>query len=146
MSKTYGLPGLRIGWVATRNAARYRRMEIPKGYTTICDSATGEFLAEIALRHRERIARRNRDFLSANPRILDGFLSRHADRFAWVRPAAGTVAFPRRLSGDAEAFCHEVVATKGVLLLPGFAFDDTGNHFRIGFGRADLPRAIARME
>lgn len=49
MSKIYGLAGLRIGWVATRNEEIYRKMAALKDYTTICNSAPSEFLAELAL-------------------------------------------------------------------------------------------------
>lgn len=146
MSKTYGLPGLRIGWVATRNAKIYARMALLKDYTTICNSAPSEFLAELALRHRQKLAQRNLDIIKSNLAVLDGFFSRHAELFTWVRPKAGPIAFPRLVRGDVEVFCEELVNRVGVLLLPGTIYDDEGNHFRIGFGRKNLPEAIARVE
>ncbi|MCI0395645.1 MAG: aminotransferase class I/II-fold pyridoxal phosphate-dependent enzyme [Chloroflexi bacterium] len=146
MSKTYGLPGLRIGWIATHDAELYARMATLKDYTTICNSAPSEFLAGLALRHREKLARRNLDIITANLAILDDFFARHDDRFAWIRPQAGPIAYPRLLNEDAESFCHDLVTTAGVLLLPGAVYDDPGNHFRIGFGRRNLPEAIARLE
>lgn len=146
MSKTYGLPGLRIGWVATHNTMVYERMAALKDYTTICNSAPSEFMSELALRHRGALARRNLELVEQNLELLDTFFAWHADRFAWVRPHAGPIAFPRLLHGDVDAFCHEAVTGAGVLLLPGTLFDDTGNHFRIGFGRANMPQALARLE
>jgi aspartate/methionine/tyrosine aminotransferase len=149
LSKTYGLPGLRIGWVATQDAALLAKMAALKDYTTICNSAPSEFLAELALRHRQTLAGRNLDIIARNLSVLDGFFARHAGRFTWVRPKAGPIAFPRLLSplnGGIEAFCHDLVTRAGVLLLPGTVYEDAGDHFRIGFGRATLPQAVARLE
>jgi aspartate/methionine/tyrosine aminotransferase len=146
MSKTYGLPGLRIGWIATRNAEVYDGMAALKDYTTICNSAPSEFLAELALRHRKALAERNLRIITRNLAVLDEFFARHADRFAWQRPKAGSIGFPRLLGADVDAFCKALVKSVGVLLSPGTLYDDNGNHFRIGFGRRNLPEAIGRLE
>ncbi|MFB3818010.1 MAG: aminotransferase class I/II-fold pyridoxal phosphate-dependent enzyme [Candidatus Methylomirabilales bacterium] len=146
MSKTYGLPGLRIGWVATRNSAILERMAALKDYTTICASAPGEFLAEVALRHREVLTKRNRRIIRDNLRLLDDFLASHADRFSWERPKAGPIGFPRLLGGSADRFCQAAVREAGVLLLPGSVYDDPGEHFRIGFGRRNFEEGLARLE
>lgn len=146
MSKTYGLAGLRLGWIATKNEQIYNRIAELKDYTTICTSAPSEFLAELALRHREEIVARNLRIITENLAILDGFFARHGDLFSWVRPTAGSIAFPRLLRGDVEAFCRAAVEEAGVLLLPGTVFDDAGNHFRLGFGRRSLPAAVERLE
>jgi aspartate/methionine/tyrosine aminotransferase len=150
-SKTYGLAGLRIGWIATHNAELYRRMAALKDYTTICNSAPSEFLAELALRHRVSLAARNRTIIQRNLALLDAFFARHADRFAWQRPDAGPIAFPKLLEAQpggepVEAFCDALVRGASVLLLPGTLYGHPGNHFRIGFGRANLPRALERLE
>ncbi len=146
MSKTYGLPGLRIGWIATRNAKIYDGMAALKDYTTICNSAPSEFLAELALRHRKTLAERNLEIIVNNLKVLDQFFTRHADRFVWQRPQAGSIGFPRLLGMDVDTFCKALVKSAGVLLLPGTLYDDNGNHFRIGFGRRNLPEAVARLE
>ena len=146
MSKTYGLPGLRIGWIATRNAEIYGKMAALKDYTTICNSAPSEFLAELALRHRDALAERSLEIITDNLKVLDQFLDRHAALFAWQRPQAGSIGFPRLLGEDVEAFCEALVKSVGVLLLPGTLYEDDGNHFRIGFGRKNMPEAIERLE
>jgi aspartate/methionine/tyrosine aminotransferase len=146
MSKTYGLPGLRIGWIATRNAEVYNRMAALKDYTTICNSAPSEFLAELALRHRKALAERNLVIIAGNLKVLDQFFAHHADRFVWQRPQAGSIGFPSLIGEDVNDFCKDLVEKAGVLLLPGTLYDDNGNHFRIGFGRKNLPEAIARLE
>jgi aspartate/methionine/tyrosine aminotransferase len=146
MSKAYGLAGLRIGWVATRNAALRERMAALKDYTTICCSAPSEFLAELALRHREHLVQRNLGIIRRNLALLDGFFARHAGRFDWVRPHAGPIAFPRLSGEHVENFCERVRERAGVLLLPGTLYDHPGNHFRLGFARLNLPEALVRLE
>ena len=146
MSKTYGLAGLRIGWIATRNADIYKKMAILKDYTTICNSAPGEFLAELALRHRQKLVERNMRIIADNLAVLDAFFARQGDRFAWQRPKAGAIGFPRLVGEDVVQFCETLVSAAGVLLLPGTLYDDGGNHFRIGFGRQNLPEALAQLE
>jgi aspartate/methionine/tyrosine aminotransferase len=56
------------------------------------------------------------------------------------------MAFPRLRKGDVEDFCDRLVKQAGVLLLPGSIYDDSGNHFRLGLGRKNLPQAVARLE
>jgi aspartate/methionine/tyrosine aminotransferase len=147
MSKALGLAGLRIGWLACRDADLLRRCMAFKDYTTICNSAPSEVLALIALRAKEQVLARSRDILTANLALLDAFFARHADTFHWVRPRAGSVAFPRLLREVPVArFTQELVEREGVLLLPGDVYDFPGNHFRLGLGRTNLPDALSRLE
>jgi aspartate/methionine/tyrosine aminotransferase len=145
MSKTYGLPGLRIGWTATHNTAIAARMAELKDYTTICSSAPSEFLAETALRHAEELAGQSRAIIKANLGLLDSFFARSADLFSWQRPKAGPVAFPRFLPGDADELCRGLLESQGVLLAPGAHFGGPAGHFRIGFGRRNMPEALAGL-
>lgn len=145
-SKTYGLAGLRIGWIATKNKKIYDSMAWLKDYTTICNSAPSEFLAEVAMRNRGKLAERNLGIIKNNLEVMDDFFARHADLFSWIRPQAGSMGFPKLLKGDIEDFCDKVVREVGVLLLPGTMYDDTGNHFRVGLGRKNLPQAVERLD
>ncbi len=145
LSKTYGLPGLRIGWIATHHAGLYAGMAMLKDYTTICNSAPSEFLAELALRHRAALAQRNVGIIQSNLKLLDEFFGEHGDLFEWMRPGAGPISFPKYKGGSVEEFCHELVTRKRVLLLPGTVFADEENHFRLGFGRKNMPEALARL-
>jgi aspartate/methionine/tyrosine aminotransferase len=146
MSKTYGLAGLRIGWIATHNAPVYARMAALKDYTTICSSAPSEYLSELALRQRGQIAERNLQIIHNNLSLLDAFFTARADHFEWVRPKAGPIAFPRLIGENVEQFCHQLVTSSGVLLLPGTMYDHPGNHFRLGFARKNMPQALAQLE
>jgi aspartate/methionine/tyrosine aminotransferase len=116
-----------------------------KDYTTICNSAPSEFLAEVAMRNRHKLVERNLGIIKANLTVIDEFFSRHADLFSWVRPQAGSMGFPKLLMGTIEDFCDKLVKEAGVLLLPGTMYDDTGNHFRVGLGRRNLPQAVERL-
>lgn len=144
-SKTYGLAGLRIGWIATKNQDVYQKMAALKDYTTICNAAPSEFLAEVALRNRHQLIRRNMDIINYNLKIVDQLFAQCCDLFEWVRPRAGSMGFPKLRQGDVDEFCDQLVKNAGVLLLPGTMYGDTGNHFRLGFGRKNLPQAIARL-
>jgi aspartate/methionine/tyrosine aminotransferase len=146
LSKSHGLAGLRIGWSCTRDVELYERMAALKDYLSICNSALSEFLAELALRHDAALTKRVRDITTRNLALLDAFFARHSQPFAWRRPRAGTTAFPRYLGGSAEAFCARAVREAGVLLLPSTIFDAGDEHIRFGYGRADLPEALATLE
>jgi aspartate/methionine/tyrosine aminotransferase len=147
MSKSFALAGLRIGWLATRDRELLDRCARFKDYTTICSAAPSEILALIGLRARDRVVARSRAIVLANLARLDGFFADHGDRLAWIRPRGGSIGFPRLLGSESiEAFSARLVEREGVLLLPGSAFEHPGNHFRIGFGRDDLPEALAGLE
>jgi aspartate/methionine/tyrosine aminotransferase len=146
ISKTYGLPGLRIGWLATRDPALRETFASLKDYTTICSSAPSELLTALALRHREALTERNRSLVAHNLPLLDALFARFRRRFDWVRPTAGPIGFPRIEipGGDVDDFCRSL-ARAGVLLLPGTVYDEP-RHVRVGFGRSDLPEALELLE
>ncbi|MEV7026371.1 aminotransferase class I/II-fold pyridoxal phosphate-dependent enzyme, partial [Kitasatospora sp. NPDC093558] len=117
-SKSLGLPGLRIGWIACRDRELRSRLERAKHYTTICNAAPSEVLARIAIKARERILARNRAVIDANLPQFDAFFAEFADLFEWRAPAGGCVAYPRYLGADGvEEFCTRLVEQAGVLLL-----------------------------
>ena len=99
-----------------------------------------------ALRHKQKLVDRNLEIISNNLPTLDQFFKRHSDHFAWQRPQAGAIGFPRLIGKDVDQFCKDLVEATGVLLLPGSLYEDSGNHFRIGFGRQNFPEALERLE
>lgn len=147
MSKTYGLAGLRIGWIATHNREIYQAMAAFKDFTSICSSAPSEFLATLALRNREKIIQRNRAILAANIELCNSFFSSHADFFNWTVPKGGSTAFPSlKQAVDVEEFCINLVNQQGVLLLPSTYFDYGNKNFRIGLGRKNFPTCIEKLD
>ena len=103
MSKTYGLPGLRLGWLASRDRTALASIVDLKHYTTICSSAPSELLSALALRHRDALAERNRAIVLANLPLLDAFLERHAALLSWTRPDSE----PDRLPAAARGRGHD---------------------------------------
>ncbi len=148
MSKSFAMAGLRIGWLASHDRTLLARVAAFKDYTTICSSGPSEILAIIGLRARDRVLERSRDIVLGNLTHLDGFFERWPDAFTWVRPRAGSIGYPRLIApgADLDDWAARLVETEGVLLLPGSRFGRPGNHFRIGFGRTDLPDGLARLE
>jgi aspartate/methionine/tyrosine aminotransferase len=148
MSKSFAMAGLRIGWLATHDRDLLARCAAFKDYTTICSSAPSEVLALIALRARDIVLARSRSIVAGNLERLDDFFADWPDRFTWVRPRAGSVGFPRLTAPGIgiDAWSAGLVEAEGVLLLPGSQFGFGGDHFRLGFGRTDLPVALDRLE
>src|SRR5579859_262257 len=147
MSKTFALAGLRIGWLATHDTDLLQRALAFKEYISICNSAPSEILALIALRAKEKVLARSLGIIQSNLPLLDHFFNEWSDVFEWVRPRAGSIAFPRlRAEVPIEQFASQLVEQEGVLLLPGAVYDHPGNHFRIGFGRKNMPEALTRLE
>ena len=146
MSKTFGLAGLRIGWVATRNPHIYTAMATMKDYLTICNSAPSEFLATVALRNKSTIITHNRAIIEANLPILNAFFATYQHLFNWTPPRAGSIAFPGiRFAQDVEQFCIDLVQKQGVMLLPGTCYDFGQKHFRIGFGRKNMSECLDHL-
>jgi aspartate/methionine/tyrosine aminotransferase len=98
------------------------------------------------MRNRKKLAERNINIIKQNLAVMDEFFARHSSLFHWVRPQAGSMAFPRYLGGDVDQFCAEVIQKAGIMLLPGSVYDDSNNHFRLGLGRKNLPQAVKRLE
>ena len=148
MSKAYALAGLRIGWLATHDRDLLARLMAFKDYTTICSSAPSEILSIIALRAKGQVLARSRGIIAANLELVDAFFEDWADRFTWVRPRAGSIGFARLTVPGVriDDWAADLVQAEGVLLAPGHVFEYPGNHFRIGFGRTDLPEALGRVE
>ncbi|MDP3478489.1 MAG: aminotransferase class I/II-fold pyridoxal phosphate-dependent enzyme [Desulfoprunum sp.] len=146
MSKTYGLAGLRIGWIYTRNRSLFRELAAFKDYTTICNSAPSEFLATLALHHRDAIVARNMAIIRSNLVQLNAFFAAHTDLFQWHEPKAGPIAFPRYLGTSVAHFCRDLVEKAGVLLLPGTLYREDLDCFRIGFGRQNMADCLEKFE
>ena len=96
------------------------------------------------MQQRLAIMRRNLD-------ALDAFFARWRHVFAWRRPAAGTVAFPRLTTGEPiEEWCSQLVEETGVLLMPATVYGQpecaAEGRFRLGFGRANMPEVLGHLE
>ena len=143
MSKSFGLPGLRIGWLATKNRELYSRVSHMKDYTTICSSAPSEELARIALRHRDYFISRSRDIIRSNIDYAFGVFEDIEHILEWNEPSGSSVAFPCfRGEVSASKTAEELIKEKDLLILPGRLFDYDDKYFRLGFGRKGFKDAL----
>jgi aspartate/methionine/tyrosine aminotransferase len=148
MSKAYGLPGLRIGWLACKDRDFLVRCERYKHFLSICNSAPSEVLARIALKNRDRILSRTRGIVRSNVAASNAFFADFPHLFDWREPDGGCIAFIRYKGADGvEAFTTRVVEEAGVFFLPSSVYRSDltpvpENCLRIGFGRVHVPEGL----
>jgi aspartate/methionine/tyrosine aminotransferase len=151
MSKAYGLPGLRIGWIACKDRDLIVRCERYKHFLSICNSAPSEVLARIALKNRDKILAKNRSTVRENISQLNVFFAEFPKLFDWKEPDGGCVGFIRYNGPDGvEAFTTRLVEEAGVLFLPSSIYRSELNEvpqncLRVGFGRSLVPDGIVAM-
>lgn len=152
MSKSYGLPGLRIGWIACQDKDIVSKMERFKHYLSICNSGPSERLAKIALNNRSKILAKNCTIVDENLPKWDAFFARHQDLFEWQRPDGSCMAFPKYKGADGvEHFTNRLIEESGVLLLPSQIYASNlgptpNDRFRLGFGRSGLDEGLAALD
>ena len=148
LSKAYGLPGLRLGWLVA--PAEFREeLWARKDYTTIAPSPVCDRLGAAALESaaRARLLERGRAILRSNLEVLDRWASAHADVLSFVPPAAGAIAFFRyELPIGSTELAERLLAEQSVLIVPGDQFG-LDRHFRIGYGYTSPPleRGLERI-
>jgi len=151
MSKAYGLPGLRIGWLACKDRETLVRFERYKHYLSICNSAPSEVLARIALKARETILDRNRKIVRDNLNLLNAFFADYPHLFDWREPDGGCVGFIRYKGEEGvEEFTRRLVEESGVLLIPSSIYRSAlgpvpTDCLRVGFGRLHVPQGLAAL-
>jgi aspartate/methionine/tyrosine aminotransferase len=147
LSKSFGLPGLRTGWLATRNNEILKKFENFKDYTTICNGALSEIISIIALRNKDQITGRNLDLIRENLIIVKAFFAKHKDFFSWIETKGSSVAFPILTESiPADDFCKKLIDQKSIMLLPGSIFNYPGNHFRVGLGKKDFKEILGELD
>ncbi len=146
MAKSFGLAGVRIGWLACRDPEILAQAAGAKGWTSICNGRPDEILALIGLRAREKILTRNRGIIRENLAHVSSFAADHPDLFHWIPPQAGCTAFPRLKDGrDATRYAEHLAHSAALLLLPGPLFSGPPDHVRLGLGPRHLPEALAHL-
>ncbi len=131
MSKTFSLAGLRLGWI-TGPSAFIEHIMKHRDYNTISCGVMDEYLAEIALTHREKILDRNRKLLQTNIALLDDWMH-HQPHLQYIKPVAGTTAFVHfDYDLSSTEFCERLLKEQGVLLVPGAALD-VEEYLRFGY-------------
>ena len=152
LSKAYGLPGLRVGWIASQERDAIGALSRYKNYLSICCPTPSEALARIALKHGPAVLARNREIIARNRRIAADFFARYDHVFLHNPPQAGPIAFhglrPDFVArfGSALAFCEHLAQSAGVLLLPGNVYDMDAPYVRMGYGRANFAENLAVLD
>jgi aspartate/methionine/tyrosine aminotransferase len=135
LSKAYGLPGLRIGWIVGPTPL-IDSLWSYHDYTTISPSALGDFLAQRALQpgRRASLLARTRSILGANFPVVAGWLDAHGDLFTYVPPDAGAIVYVHyHHPMNSTDLVNRLRVQKSVLVVPGDHFGMDG-YLRIGFG------------
>jgi aspartate/methionine/tyrosine aminotransferase len=135
LSKVFGLPGLRTGWIVAPPDIRETCLRF-RDYVSISPPKISDLLAEIAIRNRDKVLERNRRLLEHNHHLLAEWAAAHRNFIKLETPHAGTTAFPKYLATiDSETLGRRLAEEQGVLIVPGYCFE-IENHFRIGYGCA----------
>jgi aspartate/methionine/tyrosine aminotransferase len=135
LSKAYGLPGLRIGWM-TSTPELIAKAWAYHDYTTICPTMTSDFLAQEALRpeRREKILERTRTILRKNFSILQEWVKSHEDRFTMIAPEAAAIALlGYNFDTPSQELTDQLREKESLLMVPGAQFG-MENYLRVGFG------------
>jgi aspartate/methionine/tyrosine aminotransferase len=136
LSKAYGIPGIRIGWLITRDANLQEIFLAAKEQISICGSVIDEWIAEQVLERREALLKRT--LLEMRERLQSVALwIEQEPLLQWVRPKGGVVCFPRMRSepaGGTEAFYRRLLKTYGTYVGPGHWFGMSDRFFRLGYG------------
>ena len=147
MTKSFGLAGLRVGWLASQDTQFINEVGSYKLYTSICNSAPSEILALIGLRAKNTLLKRNRKILLDNFKLLSEFIKRNEKLISWTIPESGSSALLKlHLPLSIDDFVEKLVKEAGILIMPGTVFDLPGNYFRIGFGKKNMPEILNRFE
>ncbi|HYI24887.1 MAG TPA: aminotransferase class I/II-fold pyridoxal phosphate-dependent enzyme [Thermomicrobiales bacterium] len=138
MSKPFGMPGLRVGWIAATSDLAERAWAM-RDYVTLSPAKMSDAIARVAIEHRERIFARNGAIMTANLETARAWFSENDDLVSWVEPRAALLAMMAySLPIDSMTLADRLAAEARVMLAPGSAFGMEG-HLRIGIGqRPDL--------
>ncbi len=144
MSKSFGLAGLRVGWLINTDSSLLSALLAIKSYGSICCSAIDDHLALIAFKAQNEIIEKNNQLIVANIALFEQFVARHAPLFSWYPPQAGLLALVKvDLEQPIELWAKLVAQQTGLLLLPSSLFGLSGNYFRLGLGQKNFAKMLA---
>ncbi len=151
LSKSFGIPGIRVGWAITRNPAHQERLLAAKEQMMICGSVLDEAVATHALRQRTELMSVRRQTVDRHLRIVREWMHGHRD-LEWIEPQGGVVCFPRLrdpFDFDIDRFYQHLFEFGGTLVGPGHWFEVDRRSFRLGFGwptEAELRGGLAAID
>ncbi len=147
LSKVFGLPTLRVGWVASQDKTVIKGAAALRSYTSSRNSELSELFAFMVLRGKNELLARNRAIILKNYALLSQFFDRHQQSLSCEPPQAGTMAFPKLLLPiPIDKFVAELHQETSVFILSGSAFDLNDNSFRITFGKKEMAHSLTHLE
>jgi aspartate/methionine/tyrosine aminotransferase len=146
MSKTFSIPGVRIGWIAA-NRELNEFFVATREQVTICNSIISERIAHLVLQRKDEILEKNRAITTKNLEILRQWIEPRND-LEWIPPEGGVVAFPRIVGGiSSQEVCQHLIETYKTFVVPGYVFG-MPEYLRIGFGSDtdELIEGLSRLD
>lgn len=146
LSKAFGVPGIRLGWIITSDAALQELFLAAKEQISICGSVINEWIAEQILLKRAAILSQRLDAMRQRRQLVEDWISQEP-RLEWVRPSGGVVCFPRMRETvvDPQMF-YRRLANFGTYVGPGHWFEMSDRYFRLGFGWPSLQELDKGLE
>ena len=152
VSKGFGLPGLRVGWILCQHKVLFQKVLLAKSALSSCLATPSEVLAHIALKAEATIVRRNKAVAHSNRQRLLALLHRHPDVLDGIGSSDAVLAFPRYRGADgADSFARRLVRDAGVLVLPSSLWHSPlasvpADRLRIGLGRVEAGLALTALD
>jgi aspartate/methionine/tyrosine aminotransferase len=150
LSKAYGVPGIRIGWLITKDPALQEIFLAASEQISICGSVMDEWVAEQVMERRPAILGPRLVEMRRRLDVVSDWMAGE-DLLEWVKPSGGVVCFPRMKAepvGGTEAFYRRLLENHGAYAGPGHWFELPDRYFRVGYGwptAEDLSSGLAAI-
>ena len=142
-SKSFGLAGLRTGWLVSQDADFLRKAVAFKDYLSICNSAPSEILTLIALNHIGEFILPNIKKIKQNIALFEKFAEEHEIISSFIPPKAGSTSFVElNIKSSSLEFSDKLLKDTGIMTVPGEMFEQEGKFIRVGFGRENFPEVL----
>ncbi len=149
-SKAFGLPGIRLGWLITKDTTLYHQLLAAKEQIIIANSVVDEEIAFQFYKNKNTFLMATMEQVNANFKTLQTFMTEHPI-LEWVEPSGGVVCFPRvkqHLTLDNVKFYERLLSEYATFVGAGHWFDESDCSFRLGFGylnTEDFKEALVRL-
>ena len=146
-SKSFGLAGLRTGWLVCNHLDFIHRVISYKDYLSICSSAPSEILSIIALNHIDDFLQPNIDKIQKNIKLFGEFAQTQDIISSFIPPKSGSTAFVElNINCSSLEFSNYLVKNAGIMTIPSEMFDHPGKYIRVGFGRQNFHEILPLLK
>jgi aspartate/methionine/tyrosine aminotransferase len=146
-SKTFGLAGLRTGWLVTQDTDFLRKVVAFKDYLSICNSAPSEILSIIALNNIDKFLPQNLIKIRKNVMLFGEFAAKHQIISSFIPPQTGSTSFVKlNIENSSLEFSNQLVEKTGIMTIPSEMYEYQGKYIRVGFGRSNFPEALDKFD